>query len=75
MKRMSQIVRRQLRLLSSNQELEATVDAVQWKPGNRVRIILELDIHEDHVVLHGYEFRYRNPVVKPIPGSEWTNED
>ena len=74
MKRMSQIVRRQLRLLANSPKLEASVDAIQWEPGNRLRIILELDVHEDHVNLHGYEFRYRNPDVKLIPGSEWENE-
>lgn len=71
MKKMSEIVNEQLRLLAANPELEASVDAVNWQPGNRLRVILELDIEEGGVKLHGYEFRYRNPGVTTIPNSRW----
>lgn len=71
MKKMSEIVNEQLRLLAKNIELAESVDAVNWKPGNRLRVILELDIEAEGVKLHGYEFRYRNPGVKMIPNSRW----
>ena len=71
MKKMSQIVRRELHLLANDQELADSIDAVRWKPGNRLRVILELDIHENYVKRHGYEFRYRNPSTDLIPGSDW----
>ena len=71
MRKMSEIVSDQLLLLSNNRELRASVDAVSWQPGNRFRVILELDIEADGVKLHGYEFRYRNPGVRMIPNSQW----
>jgi len=70
-KQMSQIVSQQLNLLAENPELMDSVDAVKWKAGNRLRIILELDIEAEGVKLHGYEFRYRNPGVQIIPNSKW----
>lgn len=73
MKTMSQIVQEQLIILAQNSELLRSVDAIRWKKGNRLRIILELDIVHDGVKLHGYEFRYRNPGVVMITGSEWKN--
>lgn len=71
MRKMSKIVEEQLILLSLNHELETAVDAVSWKPGNRMRVILELDVEEEGVRLHGFEFRYRNPSMKMILHSEW----
>jgi len=68
---MSKIVKEQLHLLAENPELRDSIDAVKWKAGNRLRIILELDIEAEGVKLHGYEFRYRNPSVKIIPNSKW----
>lgn len=71
MKKMSEIVAEQLVLLAVNPELKGSVDAVSWKPGNRLRVVLELDVEEEGVRLHGFEFRYRNPSMKMIPHSEW----
>jgi len=71
MRKISEIVTEQLCLLAVNPELKASVDAVSWKPGNRLRIILELDIEDTGVRMHGYEFRYRNPSMKMLPNSQW----
>lgn len=71
MRPMSDIVGERLYILSVNQNLLKTIDAVEWRPSMRMRVILELDIEEDGVRLHGFEFRYRRPDLRIIPGSEW----
>ena len=61
---MSSIVARKLRRLAKEAELgelSGVLDRINWKAGMRFRLVLELDVHQNAVEVHGYEFRYRKP--------------
>jgi len=37
------------------------LDGINWTVGMRFRLVLELDIEENRVKVHGFEFRFRKP--------------
>lgn len=76
---MESMIRRELRILSDNEDLMAAVRAVDWRPGMRARVLLELDVVEGgfslarlqglsySVRVHGFEFRFRKPAEGLTP--------
>ena len=61
MKAIEWIVQEELIRLAKNWDLGEAIQKVDWSPGMRLRIILELDILEDGARVHGFEFRFRKP--------------
>ena len=52
----------ELNKLSDNTDLARMLDAVEWKPFMRCRIVLEIDTDDSgEVSPHGFEFRVRKP--------------
>jgi hypothetical protein len=57
----SGIVGTRLQELAKDPSLHNTIARVDWENGMRLRIVFELDLEDNTIRTHGYEFRYRKP--------------